>query len=177
MSTRSRNRSRLIQAGAVCGPLAALGVAHVLFAPLPPPPDATGGASLVPASLAGAAERPMTPEQTRAAEWAHSLPADGALESPMDHPTIVVAAPPQREPEPTPDPVIPEPAPAAPTLDGLRLSVVIGNEQGGMALINGRVYRPGDSVRGMTIRSIDAKENTVHLAAADGAVLVLKRAQ
>lgn len=168
----------MIQAGAVCGPLAALGVAHVLFAPLPPPPDASGGASLVPASLAGAAERALTPEQARAAEWAHSLPADVALESPMDHPTIVVAAPPpQHEPEPTPEPVVPEPAPAAPTLDGLRLSVVMGNEQGGMALINGKVYRPGDTVRGMTIRSIDAKENTVHIAAADGTVLVLKRAQ
>ena len=89
--------------------------------------------------------------------------------------------PPQPPPPPV-QPAAPEPAPEAapaPAIDplaNLKLSGILGNETGGLAAINNRIYKVGDTVRrGLTIQSIDARTNTVILRQSDGSELKLHR--
>lgn len=178
-----RMRKVLPEAIAICAPLAVLAGVHVLFAPPPPQPDASGGpAAVVPTGLVQAATAKLSPEQEKAADWVKSLAADAKLVSPLDHPvaaTVAVAAAVQPEgeataPEPEPEPDVPTPQPLA----GLKLTAVMGNAQGGLALINRKVYKIGDAVRpGVTITGIDVKHNLVRFKLEDGSVAQLKREQ
>jgi hypothetical protein len=178
----SKKRNMYLEGAAVCGPLAVLGAAHFLFSPPPPAPDPSGTGGLIPANLPVAAARVLTPEQAKATEWARALPSGVVLSSPMDHPDLVAPAPPAQVPDPEPVITEPDPTPAIATapalspLTGLRLTAVVGNAQGGLAMIGGRVYRVGDTVRaGATLTGIDIGAGTVECTLSDGTIQILKR--
>lgn len=171
------SNKRYLEAAAVCGPLVLLAAAHVLLTPPPPAPDPSGTNGLIPANLPVAPTAVLTPEQIRAAEWSRTPPA-GEMTSPMDHPELVRVTP--RPPDPEPriaDPIpIPVQTPARNPLAGLRLTGVMGNAQGGLAMFAGKVYKVGDDIRpGVRLTAIDIEAGTVECTLADGRVEVLKR--
>lgn len=149
---------------------------RALLAPSPATATAHGPAPAVaPPSPAPTAPSPApataTPEQTRALEWLATF-RPGTLDSPMDHPAPAAAFAMPVEPEPTPTA---EATPENP-LAGLRLTAILGNSEGGLAAISGRVYKAGDTIRpGLTVRAIDAYANTVTLALPDGTTTLLAR--
>lgn len=114
----------------------------------------------------------LTPEQKRAIEWLALRRGESVVRSPMDHPTVAVE--PEPEPEVTPE-VIEKPDPFA----GLVVtSIMIGGDQQPMAVINGRVQRVGDVIRGAwTISEIDRIECLVRFTNTEGetATLTMKR--
>jgi hypothetical protein len=176
----SKYRTLSIEAAAVCAPLAILAVTHLMMTPPPAPPDASGGATLMPVNTGGG-NAPLAPEQAKAAEWIRALPADLSMASPMDHPIPAYVPPaPRVEPQPenTPEPT-PEPEPIVPVarpLEGLRLTAVVGNGDGGVAMINGKIYRAGAAVReGITLKSVDVKAGIAHFTLADGTEASLVR--
>jgi hypothetical protein len=161
---------------AIGGPLALIVAMRALLAPSPATATAQGPAPAV-APLTPVANAPTpspaatTPEQARALEWLAAF-RPGALESPMDHPVPAAAYTTPVEPEPTP---VPEATPENP-LAGLRLTAILGNSEGGLAAISGRVYKAGDTIRpGLTVRAIDAYANTVTLNLPDGTTTLLAR--
>lgn len=158
-------RKLAAQIGAVAAPLLAVAAARVLLAPLP---GASAANSLTPVSGPGAMSAPpavrLTAAQQRAVEWSERLPREG-LTSPLCRRT-------DRQPGQGPMVVVrPDPSRGAhqPATSDLRLTAIMGGAQTGMVLINGKLYREGDEVKpGLTLRSIDARNNRITLADARG---------
>jgi hypothetical protein len=166
----------LAEGAAVAAPLIVLSVARLLLGSAPESINAQGAVP-TPAPLVAPAAKPLSAEQQRAAAWVKGLTTGAPLRSPMDHPTPYTRA--QPEPEPAPRPA-PDPVPipviaAADPLSGLTLTGVLGNDTGGLAAVNGRIYKVGDRIRGMAVTAIDIKNNVVELTTSDGVVLRLKR--
>jgi len=171
-----KHRATLIESAAVCGPLAVLAAAHLVFTPLPPAPDPTGAAGITPAKLSVTPVRTLSAAQARALEWSAAQQPGVALTSPMDHPTSYEAVAPVTTQIPEPIAVEPSTDPAVQALASLRLTAVVGNAQGGLAMINGKVYKIGDTVRpGITITEIDVQAGTAVCKAANGSTRTLKR--
>jgi hypothetical protein len=116
------------------------------------------------------APKPATPEQARVRDSIRMIDIAGDLRSPLDHP---VARPVVVE---TPAPVQGSaPTPADP-LYGIRITSIVGNNEGGLALINGKIYKIGEAVvAGISIKEIDARLNTVTFALPDGTTRKLEK--
>lgn len=176
----SKHRTLVIDAAAVACPLILVVAVRTFFAPAPsdasPTKPATSAAAPVIVPVATAAK--LSAEQQKAVDWVSTLAPMKGLVSPLDHP---VAAPPPRpahEPESQAPDATPEPIPASDPLGGLKLTGILGNDDGGLAAINGRVYKVGDFVRqGLKLKLIEAKSNTVVFTLDDGTELKLHRKQ
>ncbi len=175
----SSHRTLLVDALTLATPLALVLGVRVFFAPAPTAPSAAAAVSHqtstpLPAPVAPAK---LAPEQQKAADWLAALPSPKGVASPLDHP-VPAAPPPQAEPQtqvtvPTLDP---SPEPELDPLQGLKLTAILGNANGGLAAINGRVYKAGDLVRtGLHLKRIDAKTSTVIFSRDDGSELRLCR--
>jgi 2-oxoglutarate dehydrogenase E2 component (dihydrolipoamide succinyltransferase) len=174
----STNRTLLTDAATLFAPLALVLGARVFLAPIPSMASSTAASqqTLPPPAAAPAAAK-LSPEQKKATDWLAALPSFKGLASPLDHPIAAVV------PAPAPDPVAaapdspaPDPAPAVNPLAGLKLTGILGNDSGGLAAINGRVYRIGDTVRpGLVLTLIEAKTGTIVFKRDDGTELSLRR--
>ncbi|MFN0132125.1 MAG: hypothetical protein ACKVW3_06295 [Phycisphaerales bacterium] len=153
-------RTRMANALALCGPLAVVALTRFLF--LPAPHAANAGPLPVAAPIATPAlVQKLSTKQAEVVAFVRSLERAPAA-SPMDHG-------PQRAESETP-------LPTGDPLEGLTLRTVFGNAEGGMATINGNVYRPGDKIRpGLVLKSIDARASTIDIETSDGKLLTLKR--
>jgi len=175
----SKQRTLLVDAATVSCPLILVVAVRTLFTPAPSQASApkASPAQPTPAVVPVAGPAKLTPEQQKALDWIAGLPPMTGLVSPLDHP---IAPPPvvqQAAHEPDPEPA-PATTPAVDPLAGLKLSGILGNETGGLAAINGRVYRVGDVVRpGLKLKLIDARTNTVTFSQDDGSELKLHRKQ
>ena len=173
----ARNKAVIAEAAAVAGPLIVLSVARLFLGSAPVVSSADPGAS-APAPVVETAARPFTAEQERAAAWLKGLIAASPTASPMDHPVVLARVQKDQDPTPQPQPQAdpgPAIAPAGDPLAGLRLTAVLGNSTGGLAAINGRIYKVGDRIRGLSVTAIDIKNNAVEFETADGTPLRLKR--
>jgi hypothetical protein len=168
-----RAKAILAEAAAVAGPLLILCVARLMLGSVPVTVNALGAAAAPVVPVVAA--RPPSPEQQRASEWIRTVAHAGALKSPMDHPVALPKVEKTPDPAPTQAPVeIVHVEPTSP-LAGLTLTGVLGNSSGGLAAINGRVYRIGDHVKALVLTAIDVKGNAVDLKTAEGTVLRLVR--
>jgi hypothetical protein len=172
------NRTLLTDAATLAAPLALVLAARAFFAPAPSIAGSTPAAQQsLPPPAAPTQLAKLTPEQVKAADWLASMPSFKGMTSPLDHP---VAAPaPIPDPAPTVEVSEPDPAPspAADPLAGLKLTGILGNDQGGLAAINGRIYRIGDTVRpGLVLKLIEAKTSTIVFVREDGTEIRLRRA-
>ncbi len=170
----SKHRTLLVDACAVGCPLILVMAVRTFFTPAPSDASPAGAAPTPPAAPAAApAPVKLDPQQQKAAEWVASLASVKGLTSPLDHPTA--APPPRPEPKIDNEPT-PEPAPAVDPLAGLKLSGILGNDDGGLAAISGKIYRVGDQVRpGLKLKGIDAKTNTVIFTLDNGSEIKLHR--
>lgn len=166
------------QVGAVAAPLLVFAGARVLLAPIPQSSGAAITPVSVPAVMPAPAAAPLNDVQQRAVEWSRTLAWD-SLTSPLCR-TFEDS----REPEPVDTPLVagPDPEPDTPELppvdpvEGLRLTAVLGDSDGGMAMINGKLYRAGDEPKpGLRVISVDARNNRVILAGRAGARFILGR--
>lgn len=158
---RTTHRTRWTHLAALCGPFAAVALTRFVLQPAPSaahagPPPVTA-ADPMPKSYSA-----LNALHAQAAEEIRTLQRAKAR-SPMDHGSASA----------TPD--APTPSLADP-FDGLSLRSVVGNAHGGLATINGSVYRPGDTIRpGLVLVSIDARSATVEVRAADGSTRTIAR--
>lgn len=160
---------RLSEAAALLGPLALVVVMRSdRPEPIAPPPAAV----LVSAALMAesGAPAPMSDDQRLALEWLAARDRDAAMVSPMDHPTprpvrpVAVA-----EPEAVTPADEPEAGAEVSPLEGFKLTAIVGTSDGGLASINGRVYRIGDELAaGWRISEIDVQAQTVTATNEDG---------
>jgi hypothetical protein len=153
---------------AVAGPLVALLGARVLLSPGAASAGAVHEAPLQ-VSIGGAAAK-ATPEQERVIAWCAEQEG-GEFASPFVRelfPRSAPAGPVEHEVwEAEPEAPAPEASPAA----GLRLSAVMGTADGGVAIIGGKMYKPGQQVRaGLVLTSVDARGSRVELTDSQGRV-------
>ena len=175
----SKHRTILLDACAIACPLILVVAVRTFFAPAP---SAAGtspapGGTQVPAVIPVAAAAKLTPDQQKAADWIAALPPMKGLASPLDHP-VPATPPPSIEPQTAAgEPVDqPEIAPVVDPLAGIRLTGILGNKDGGLVAINGRIYKVGDPVRpGIKIKLINAATSTVTFSLEDGTELKLHR--
>lgn len=148
---RLASRTAVLRVGLVAGPLGAVLIARSL-SPVPAPAAAFPGPALtVPTAMAGPA---LTPAQQSAAAWLGALPPSAGLVSPMDHLPLKGG---------DTDPQM-----------GLKLSAVFGTPGGGVATINGAIYRTGDRpAPGCRITRIDPRLGTVEITFDGGATTTL----
>ncbi len=127
-----------------------------------------------PTAPIAAPAKALSPEQARVREFVRGITLEPPMPSPMDHPSLH----PVEVVEPRPDAGGPRTVPNDP-LSALRVTSIVGNNEGGLALINGKVYKLGEQpTPGITIREIDARLNTVTLELPDGSIRkVEKRAE
>ncbi len=116
------------------------------------------------------AVKAASPEQTRVREYWRSINVLADMRSPLDHPVAHVAAP------EAPAPVSGAAATPADPLYGVRITSIVGNNEGGLTMINGKIYKPGETVvQGVAIKEIDARLNTVTFELADGTTRKLEK--
>jgi hypothetical protein len=156
----------MLEALALAGPLLVVSGSRLFFGSDPSAMSAQvvpAAATPVPVSMKAAT---LTPEQQAAAAWITSVSALPDLASPMNHP---VPAPRHVE---SPRPVEPTRiVPVASPVADLTLTGVLGNTSGGLAAINGKVYRIGDRVKpGLRLIAIDVKLNAIELQGDNGTV-------
>lgn len=156
------SRQHLYEIAALLGPLA---VAVLIRAGRPEPVAPAPAPILVAASQTAESAAPIrwSDEQRLVADWLAHLDRGAATLSPMDHPTPppVKRIVPDRQPAATPEVEAPV-APVTQSLEGLRLSAVVGTTEGALASINGRVIRTGDEiVAGWRIVAIDVQAQTI----------------
>ena len=169
-----RNRLQIAELSAITLPLVLVMIGRSALSS--PPPIATtiqvSGPTV--AHPAAGALKPLTAEQTKAKDWVRQLPANLELVSPLNHPVEIVIAP---EPTPEPEPEVVKPLPPRINpVNGLKLTGVLGNEEGKLAAINGKIYRIGDEVRkGLKLTSIDPRDSVVTLTDSKGEMYTLKR--
>ncbi|MBL8757956.1 MAG: hypothetical protein JNK35_05950 [Phycisphaerae bacterium] len=171
MNSRERNRRRLLPAAALAAPiltvlvLRALGTGHPASSMGATPPS-TNPSAAEPAPPQADGDPPRAPlatraELDRAMAWLRDRTGVLPARSPMDfEPAPAPAAP--TAPAPTPE----APRASRPTRPAgvMNLTSVMANEEGGLAAINGRVYRLLDEVEpGWRIVEIDAKSLAVRL--------------
>jgi hypothetical protein len=174
-----KRRTQLTEIAALAAPLVLVVFVRVVMTPASAS-AANAKAAAAPAAPVSAPVKPLTPEQTRAAEFVRSLEGPAALaslNSPLDHPK---PPPPHTAPEapkvaaeaPLP-PQTPDPKP----LEGLKLTATLrAGQGGGMAAINNKIYKVGDEIRpGFTLVSVDAAANTVEIKVPGGETLPLGR--
>lgn len=164
----TRHKLRVIQGAAVVAPLALFALIRLAVMPAPaaahadaPPPE--------PAPVAPPA-KPLTQAQQAALNWIALQGASADVPSPLDHPVPkpVIVAPPPKAPHHQHEPTSP--------LDDIRVTGIIGNNEGGMAVVNNKIHRPGEEVApGITIESIDARLNQVTLKLPDGSTVKLDK--
>jgi hypothetical protein len=172
-------RSQLMEIAALAAPMVVLGLTRLVMTPVSGDAGTGPSQGAPPILPVNAVAARVTMEQRRAAEWARSLDLTAALASPMDHPVIV---------PPRPAPVVQKPETPAPTpvaaprvtqdpLTNLTLSATTkGRDSGGLALINGKVYRIGEDVLpGYRLESVDTNLNQVELRFPDGRQRTLGR--
>ena len=117
---------------------------------------------------------PLSPEQQTATDWLSQLPTKYELNSPLSHP--VAEAAPIAIPVPTPQDPVPPPTPKVNPIEGLRLSAVLGNDGDRLAMINGKIYHIGDTIRKtLKLSEIDARNARVTLTGDDGSIYQIKR--
>lgn len=167
----------MLEIMALAAPLAMVLAGRTLLSA--PPPSATTttvSSPTAPIQLA-AAPKPLSAEQQKAQDWVKGMPATLELISPLNHPVEVVVAKPEiiadHEPEPEPQPL-----PVESPIRGLKLTAVIGNDDGQVAAINGRIYRIGELVKPkLRLTAIDPKKSSITLTAGNGETYRLKREQ
>jgi len=154
---------------AVAGPLVVLLAVRVLLSPSTVTAGAVQQVSQPMPVTAPVAK--LSPEQQTVIEWCAAQDAGGIV-SPFVRelfPRPIVAEPAQGggEPEIAPEQPPPQGSPAA----GLRLSAVMSTSEGGVAIISGKMYKPGQEVRaGVRLTRIDARTSRVELTDAQGQV-------
>ena len=149
-------RATLLRLGALFAPFLAVMLSRALFDTSP----AEAAAQLAPTPLPEPAPTPvpvLTDAQSRALQFLASA-RPGEIISPMTPPrveAVIIDMPPSAPASAGPD--------IAPiTTDGLALTSVVGDAQGGMAVISGRVLRPGAAVaQGWTLQSINPAARSV----------------
>lgn len=158
---KTTHRTRWTHIAALCGPFAAVALTRFVLQPAPSAAHAGQPPVSAPHELPKSLSA-LKATQAQATEEIRTLQRASAR-SPMDHASAYA----------TPD--APTPSHTDP-FDGLSLRSVVGNAQGGLATINGRVYRPGDTIPpGLVLVSIDARSATVEVRAADGSTRTIAR--
>jgi len=171
-----KRRNQLIEIAAIGAPLTILGFTRVFMSPVAASASTQGQAAAQVVPVATSTPAP-TPEQKKAAAWIASVQIGPSLVSPLDHPKILAPAPEPSEYGP------PAPAPEPPSvfvanpLEGLSLSATLKTrEVGGVASINGKIYKVGDQVRpGCRLLSVDVSANSVEISKPDGSTVRLGR--
>ena len=167
----------LLDLGAVATPLLLVLAARSLMSPAPSKGDAPQSPynSAAPAAVVPVVQHKLSPEQELALQWISAIGSRTGLVSPMAHPTLAVVAP---KPEESAVEPAPEPAPRASPVNGLKLTGIVGTSEGGLAAVNGKVYKVGDAVRpGIKLIRIDARSNKIVLQADDGTEFTIRRKQ
>lgn len=170
MNTRERTRRRLLPAAALAAPLLTVLVLRALGTGYPA--SSIGATPPINASAAEPAPAPTHTEPPRATlatraeldramAWLRERSGVLPARSPMDfEPALAPAAP----AAPTPAPEAPRASRPTRPAGALSLTSVIANDEGGLAAINGRVFRVLDEVEpGWHIVEIDAKRLAVRL--------------
>ena len=173
----SRQNRLLIEFAAVVSPVVLVYLGRSLLASPAPVSNTVpvSGPAIAPTPAVQA--KPLTPDQRRAADWVKQLAPAASLVSPLNHPVEVVIARPS-DPEVQPDPIPPPPIPRTSPILGLKLTGVLGNSDGQLAAINGKVYRIGQEVRpGIKLIEIDARNSRIVLESRAGEKFELKREQ
>jgi hypothetical protein len=162
----------LVEVGAVAAPLILVLAVRSLMTPAP----SMGGTQAydnAPAAVLPVVEKKLLPEQVKALDWIAHIGSHADLRSPMAHPDLVAPAPIDQHDEPTPEPI-----PATNPLAGVKLTGIIGTSEGGLAAVNGRIYKIGETVRpGLVLARINARANLIVLKAADGTEVTIRRRQ
>lgn len=146
-----------------------------------------------PASASAAADPPMPPapmvqlqkpgplssDQQRAADWLVQFVVPDDIRSPLDHAATRPVVPAAIPSIPTSSAGAVEPQAQSPSaLGDLALTSVVGNAEGGMAIINGSIYRIGEQpIAGYTITLIEPRMNHVVLTDAQGKAHTLERSE
>jgi len=151
MTMRLSTPGAVLRVGLVAGPLGAVLIARSFT----PTPTAAAQYNIPSSPIPVAAAGPtLTPGQQRAAAWLDALPQSPKILSPMDHKPLKSA-------DGDPD-------------TALKLSAVFGTPGGGLATINGAIYRIGDRpAPNCRITQIDARLGTVEVVFDDGATATL----
>jgi hypothetical protein len=168
-----------MEAAAIVAPLVLLGMTRMMTTPAAAVGAPMKGyeAARVPISIVPVKVRP---EVQKASEYVRSINLAAPLPSPLEQPA---PPPPPHSAEPerpvtTQDtkPQPPEEAPVRP-LAGLRLSATLRTRTGGgLAAVNGRIYRVGDEIApGVRLLSINTDTNRVQVALGDGETAELGR--
>jgi hypothetical protein len=170
----SRKRLVIVELIAIGTPVVLVYLGRMLLAS--PEPSSTtipvAAPTLMPVPTVQA--KPLTPEQLKAAEWVKQL-MKTPLASPLNHPVEVVIKKPVVV---EPDQVLPPPPPRESPIQGLKLTAVMGNDDGQLASINGKIFRIGDDVRtGLRLTGIDARNSLITLETRSGEQFVIKREQ
>jgi hypothetical protein len=121
----------------------------------------------------------LTSDQQRASEWLVQFIVPDDIRSPLDHAATRPAAPviTPAIPASSAGVVEPDAQPTAAVAD-LSLTSVVGNAEGGMAIINGAIYRVGEQpLEGYTITLIEPRMNHVVLTDAQGKAHTLERTE
>ena len=153
-------RAKLMQIAAVAGPGLLVGAMRLVMTPGEPIQVNSGTVPVLMPVVTVPTK--LSPEQQRATDWVAALDLPGIPPSPLHRtraPAVVVS--------PDPEPV--KPPPPADPLAGLKLTGTMGTNLGGLATINGRIYKIGDTIRpGCKLVSVDTPSNTVELETEDG---------
>lgn len=170
MNARERNRRRLLPAAALAAPiltvlvLRAMGTGHPASSMGATPPTHPSAAEPAPTQADG--EPPRAPlatraELDRAMAWLRERSGVLPARSPMDFEPAIAPA---QTPAPAPVPEAPRASRPTRPAGVMNLTSVMANDEGGLAAINGRVYRLLDEVEpGWRIVEIDAKSLAVRL--------------
>ncbi|MDX2115860.1 MAG: hypothetical protein SFZ24_09630 [Planctomycetota bacterium] len=161
----SARRSETLVAAALAGPPIVVLLLRASLTIGPSPATAALPAPAAPPALQAATEPALTPEQKAALGWIAEQSADVVTRSPMNHPPAIAAEQPAEQ---APAEPAARPAPAGQPPRFVATTIMAG-PRGGVAVINGRVYRVGESpAPGWRVESIDAGSSTVELTGPDG---------
>jgi hypothetical protein len=170
----AKQRKLMIEIAAIAGPIIVLACTRLLMTPSSAGAQTIAPAALLPVAQGAGAGPSLNPDQRRAADWVKALDPGEKLESPLDHPKPA----PVQVKRPVQEPVVHE-APRAPTEDplaGVKLSSTMRSKDGGIASINGKVYRVGDDVRpGCKLITVDTAQNCVEIKTPDGKTVRIGR--
>lgn len=170
----SRSHLIALEVAAIGVPLLLVYMGRTMLASAPTVPTLAAPDMPVITPTAALAATQLSSEQAKAAEWVRQLPPKYSLESPLNHPVPdapKVVKTPVKEPE-----LLPPPPPKANPIEGLRLTAVLGNDDGRLAAINGKIYRVGEAVRkGLTLTAIDERNARITLTGDDGSIYQIKR--
>lgn len=165
MNLRAR---ALVGIGPVVAPVALVLAMKVVMGLGPAASPAADAAPDAAAAGAAVARARPTAEQIAALAWLAQNPASADLPSPFNQPT----PPPEpvaAEPEPAPKAPEPETAPAPDPLAGLKLTAILAAGDAQLAVMNGEVYRIGQTLPGgLRLVCVDSRGQRVELAGADG---------